>query len=344
MELNDLQVIVNQFLPNDEVTTISRHGNGHIHDSFKVDTSQNRSVLLQRINSDVFKDVPALMYNLQLVTNHLNQKRVNSLKLVKGEGQTYLRIDNQYWRVFEFEPNSFSVDKPQSPEQAYSGGLAFGKFLQDLSNIKIESFKEVISRFHDLNFRLQEFRDALQSANDDRKKHARELTKFAQEHAQQLIDSMANTPIRITHNDTKFNNLLFRETKSPLVIDLDTVMPGITAYDFGDGIRTGAATTEEDEKDLDAVDFDLNMFEGFAKGYLKGCRDILEPEELASLSSAPAYMCFIIGVRFLTDYLSGDIYYPVQYPEHNFIRARNQLKLTGIWLKRREEVTNLLKS
>lgn len=335
-------------------------GNGHINDTYRLinENAEKPDYLLQRINHNVFKNIPAMMNNIQLVTAHIRRKllfsgedagnKVSTLIHTK-KGELFYKEGGDYWRVFQFMKNFRSYDKPDTPEQMYEGAKAFGEFLSHLSDFPIERLHYTLPDFHDMKFRLRQFFGARDEAEKHQLGEAANEIKYVLETADYVtgIQDMSTgygMPLRVTHNDTKFNNVLLdSDDKGQCVIDLDTVMPGYVYFDVGDGIRTGASTADEHELDLQKVDVDLTMINAFAEGYITPTRKLLSEEELDLLPKSGIYMSFIMGLRFLTDYLQGNKYYKVDFPEHNLHRARCQLYLSKLMKKRLPEITDAFK-
>lgn len=343
-----IQPIVSQFAIEGTMASVKAHGTGHIHDTFHVINTNSLcpDYLLQRINHHVFKNIPALTENIQLVTTHLRKKlesiagtnpsqEVLTLIPTKG-GQGYYRDESgNYWRMFLFLPDTRSYDVVQNFQQAYEGGRGFGKFLALLSDLDAALVHETIPAFHDIESRVTLFNKAISRNPRDRVKEVAYEINFVQERIQKMstILNMGRRgvlPLRITHNDTKFNNVLLNANDhAQCVIDLDTVMPGYVAYDFGDAIRTIVNTAPEDEQDLSKISVKVELFEGFTKGFLHETRHILTANEIDSLAMGALLLPFIMGLRFLTDYIDGDTYYKIHYPEHNIFRARAQFNLVA---------------
>ena len=331
-----MKEVASEFNIKGEVKEITPHGNGHIHQTFKVTTDKGRSYLLQEVNTHVFPDVEGLMKNIHLVTEHLqsvNTKGPN-LELIKTKsGQTYLDTNETNWRMFVFLEELQSHDLIDDQQMIHEGAKALGKFIKDLDGLDDNKVKPPITRFHDLSFRLAQLDDAISNGIKSRIEQCKSEIMLIQEHAQdqlrlEKLKMEGTIPIRICHNDTKLNNVLFdKYKKARVVIDLDTVMPGIIHYDFGDGIRTACSTANEDERDLQRVGFNTAKLEAFESGFLEPLEDILTPVEKNTLHLSIPLFPFMQTVRFLTDYLLGDPYYHIQYEEHNLVRARNQLKL-----------------
>jgi thiamine kinase-like enzyme len=343
--------IISKFCIEADLSTIKPYGSGHINDTFYI---QHRSkhlpgYLLQRVNHNVFKDVPSLMSNIHLVTRHLKSKFSEVLEadntdvlalIITEDGRYYYHDDaGNYWRMYEYIENTKSIDQVESSQQAYQGGKAFGVFQTLLFDMDINLLHYTIPDFHHIGKRLSQLNDAIQTNPQNRKKCVVSEIEFILERTDsmftlQKLAEQGEIPLRITHNDTKFNNLLFNnDNKVKCVIDLDTVMPGYVAFDFGDAIRTIINTASEDEKDLDQINLNISLFKAFTEGYLTATAKFLTQNEIKSLSLAVLLFPYMQAVRFLTDYLNGDVYYKVQFSEHNLQRTRAQLQL----LKKLEE-------
>lgn len=331
-------------------------GNGHINDTYRLvnENAGKPDYLLQRINHHVFRNIPAMMGNIQLVTSHIRRKllfagedvctKVSTL-IHTHDGSHFLKEKGEYWRVFKFMKDLRSYDKPYNPEQMYEGARAFGEFLNYLSDFPIQELHYTLPDFHNMKFRLKQFMAARDEAGEHQRNQARDEIRYVLETADyvtaiQDIPVRHYMPLRVTHNDTKFNNVLLdAHDKGQCVIDLDTVMPGYVYFDVGDGIRTGASTADEHELDLQKVDVDLAMIDAFAEGYLNSTGNLLGEAEMSILPKSGIYMSFIMGLRFLTDYLQGNKYYKTDFPDHNLHRARCQLHLSKLMRKRLPEIT-----
>jgi hypothetical protein len=252
---------------------------------------------------------------------------------VKNGRYYYKAADGTYWRMIEYIGNSRSFDRVASPALAFEAGHAFGTFQKLTSDVEPGSLFEVIPRFHDISLRLEQFRLSIRNNSAGRTAATREEINFAESRAGEMhhilnLGTAGKLPVRVTHNDTKINNVLFNQEGCAFsVIDLDTVMPGFILYDFGDAIRTGASTGEEDEADLNKVQIDLALFEAYSRGYLKVAHSFLTIEETDNLAFSAKFMTYIIGLRFLTDHLNGDCYFKTGFPGHNLRRAQAQFKL-----------------
>ncbi|MBE7092307.1 MAG: aminoglycoside phosphotransferase family protein [Clostridiales bacterium] len=315
-------------------------GNGHINDTFRVEDK----FILQRINTDVFKDYEALMNNICLVTAFLQKMLFNNggdvlreaISVIPAiDGKSYYKCaDGLVYRTYIFIQDSLSLDKVETKQDLYSCGFGFGDFQQKLSGFDASQLVETIPHFHDTLKRYEAFKDALNKDVKNRACDCKEEIDFAINHYEMIkniTDIYSKLPLRVTHNDTKLNNVLFDiKTREPLcVIDLDTVMPGYAANDFGDAIRFGASTAAEDETDLSKVHFDFELYKAFAEGFIKGCGNGLTKEEKLSFPYGCLLMTFECGMRFLTDYLNGDTYFKIHREHHNLDRCRTQFKLVS---------------
>ena len=324
---------------NGKVVSCEPYGHGHINKTFLVTTDTGHRYILQSINNSVFKDVDALMNNIESVTSHLMKQTNNPrnvLHLVKTKwGKTYLHQDSAFWRIFRFVENSICLMTPESTEDFYQSAVGFGRFQQQLKDFPAHTLHETIPNFHNTVDRYRIFKETLASDPMGRAAQVQQEIDFIlarEQDAHTLVDLLAEgkIPLRVTHNDTKLNNVMLDAVshKALCVIDLDTVMPGSSLYDFGDAIRFGAATAAEDEKDLSKMEMRLDMFEAFTRGYLQACPDLNE-EERRQLPMGAKLMTLECGVRFLTDYLDGDNYFATSYEGQNLDRCRTQLKLVA---------------
>lgn len=323
-------------------------GEGHINETYAVymptEHGDEFAYILQRVNNNVFKDPAGVMENIFGVTEYLrNVVREEggdpdreTLSCIKTKnGCTYFEdSEGQPWRSYHYISNSVCYQLVEDAEQFYQSGASFGHFLKQLGNYPAASLKETIPDFHNTVKRFENFQIALKRDIKNRAVTCKQEIQFVlnrKEDCQVLVEQQEDgrLPIRVTHNDTKLNNILFDADtgKGLCIIDLDTIMPGLAANDFGDSIRFGAATAEEDEKDLDKMHFDISLYELYTKGYLEETRDVLTPEEAESLAWGARLMTLECGMRFLTDYLQGDTYFKTAYPEHNLVRARTQFRL-----------------
>lgn len=321
---------------------------GHINDTYIVEylVEGGKSVryLLQRINTNVFKMPVELMDNVMGITAHLRKKieaaggdpsrETLTVYPAKDGKKYYMTEEDGCWRMYNFVENTYSINELTSPEDFKSAALSFGNFQKLLADYPIETLYDTIPNFHNTPSRFKDFLDALERNASGRKASAKPEIDFvlAREKDCGVITDMLDKgelPLRVTHNDTKLNNVLFDKdtNKGICVVDLDTVMPGSSLYDFGDSIRFGANTASEDETDLSKVSLSLEYFEAYVEGYLKTAGDSLTENEIIYLPFAAKLLTLECGIRFLGDYINGDVYFKTDYPEHNLIRARTQFKL-----------------
>ena len=349
---NHIYNLIAAFRVDADIASVVPFGSGHINDTYRIKNSDRNGIdyLLQRINHHVFKDVPVLMQNLLYVTDHLKQKlaQVPGSDLEKEvmtivearDGKPYFKDgDDNYWRVFHFLKDTRSYDQVNTKQQAYEGGKAFGRFQALLADMDPGLIKDTIPDFHNIESRFAKFEQAIKADKVGRLNKVSSEVKFIRQRVDEMSEILrlgraGELPLRIVHNDTKFNNVLLNsDDRAQCVIDLDTVMPGYVAYDFGDSIRTIANTAPEDEERIELIDVNISLFESYTKGYLKEAIAFLTESELNSLLKGVLLLPYAQTVRFLTDYLEGDHYYKIQSPDHNLQRTRAQLAL----VKRLEE-------
>ena len=320
-----------------KVESIKPYGEGHINVTYVVNTESGKRYILQKINNSVFPDVPALMRNIGLVTDHLRRKTADSRRVMElirtKDGGNYTEGDDGYYRMYSFVEDTICLQLIEKPEDFYESALAFGGFSESLSDFDASQLAEVIPDFHNTPKRYENFKRAIEKDALGRAKDVKREIDFilSLEEKMSLLEKMrreGSLPLRVTHNDTKLNNVLLdRATRKALcVIDLDTVMPGLSLYDYGDSIRFGASTALEDEKDLEKVSMSLDLFRIYTKGYKKACPSLTEGE-IEAMPLGAETMTLECGMRFLTDYLEGDHYFSIHRPEHNLDRARTQIKL-----------------
>ena len=337
-----LKEIVFQFVEKNDATEVKPLGAGHINDSYKVKSGDNEYVL-QRVNHAIFKNVAELQNNIQRVTNHIREKLETKqvadidrkvLSFIPAhDGKLYYKDeDGNYWRLMHFISDSKSYDTI-NPELAYRAGLAFGDFQKMLADLPGEPLFETIPNFHNMEFRLEEFKEAVEKDKVGRLSKVSNLVKEIENRANEMtkperLHREGKLPKRTNHCDTKVNNILFDSEDQVLcVVDLDTVMPGYVLSDFGDFMRTGANTGEEDDTNLDNVSIDLDIFKGYTKGYLENAASFLSEIEINNLAFGAKLLTYMQTVRFFTDYLNGDTYYKVKHKEHNLERTLAQFKL-----------------
>ena len=345
--------ILNAFKLDAPVTSCERYGCGHVNETYLVVSESGRRYILQKISTRAFHDVPALMQNIISVTQFLKEKTDDPrgvLTLVPTtDGQFFLTCeDGSYWRLYDFVEDAVCLQAPETPEDFYQSALAFGSFQQMLTDFPAETLSETIPMFHNTANRFKLFREKLAEDPMGRAASVKEEIEFALAHeaeASTLVDLQASgeLPTRVTHNDTKLNNVMLDATtkKALCVIDLDTIMPGLSLYDFGDSIRFGAATAAEDETDLSKVEMSLDLFRTYAAGFLSACPGLTDLEKKLMPLGAKM-MTLECGVRFLTDYLDGDHYFKVHRENHNLDRCRTQFKLVADMEKKWAEMAAVI--
>jgi len=326
------------------------YGSGHINDTylltFEIAEMGTMDVILQRMNKEIFKNPVELMENIVGVTTHLRRKIIENggnperetLNLIQAaDGKKYfVDYKGEYWRSYRFITEATSYDLVKDPKDFYESALAFGRFQSLLSDYPADTLHETIAGFHDTKARLAVFKDAVEKDVCGRASRVQEEIQFVLAHEGianvfgELLEK-GEIPLRVTHNDTKLNNIMIDDKtgKGICVIDLDTVMPGLAMNDFGDSIRFGASTAEEDERDLDKVSCSMELFELYVKGFLEGCNGKLTDREVELMPMGAKVMTFECGMRFLTDYLEGDHYFKIHREGHNLDRCRTQFKLVA---------------
>lgn len=358
--MKPLDEIVSHFGIKVNETDISPLGNGLINDTYKVTAGQagdNQCYVLQRINHHIFKDVDTLQRNIGIVTRHIRAHLLakgagdidkRALRFLENPetGKTYHFDGENYWRMMLFLDNT-ETRKAITPENAYRTGAAFGEFQHMLSDVT-EEIKESIPDFHNMEFRLEQFREAVKADSAGRADSVQDLIEELEKRSAhaclaEKLHREGKLPKRICHCDTKVDNILFDpEGNVVCVIDLDTVMPSFIFSDFGDFLRSAANTGREDDPDTGNVGFDMEIFRQFAKGYIESARCFLTPLETELLPYAAERFAYMQSIRFLTDYLNGDTYYKTDYPGHNLTRAKAQYALLRAIESKTEEMTDYI--
>ena len=352
------QIYLNEVLKQFDIyLNAESYGNGHINDTYCVDGPQ---YILQRINTSIFRNPDELMSNIENVTSFLRKKiiaaggnpdRQTLTVIPTKDGDNYYKIDDRnVFRVYKFISHTKSIENDKTLDDLYQAGKGFGNFQKLLDDFPVEMLYETIKDFHHTPKRVEALKEAIRENKAGRADSVQAEIAFALENASwadTVIKGIENgeIPVRVTHNDTKINNILFDQTtgEAVCVIDLDTVMPGSMLYDFGDALRMGGSTAAEDETDLDKVWFDADAYKYFAKGYLSEMKDYLTPAELKLLPFSVKLMTYECSIRFLTDYLNGDTYFKIHREHHNLDRARNQFKLVADIAKKEKELEDLVK-
>jgi hypothetical protein len=344
--MNDLLPVISHFDTSGKIREILPMGSGHIHETYRVfnESADHDDYVLQQVNTHVFRDPEAVMQNLDRVTTHIRgklhqsgypdiQRRVLTPVILREGGYLYRDTEDRRWRCFVFIPDHRSYDRATSWDMVYAGGKAYGRFLEQLSDLDARSIRETIPGFHDLDLRISQFEKACSNGVKERLEETSteiEMLRSRKDEMRTILElgKKGAIPLRIVHHDTKINNVLFSDKGEGLcVIDLDTVMPGFVHDDFGDSIRTFTNTGEEDDADLKGVSMDIHYFEAYTSGFLEVTTGMLAPVEKEHLALSARVMTYMQVVRFLTDYLNGDTYYRIHHPKHNLQRTRAQLKL-----------------
>lgn len=357
--MNQYLEIADHFQLDGKAVSARSHGGGHINDTFLVKTQTGEHYyILQRINTAVFQNAAALMDNIILVTDFLREKIVKAggdperetmnVVLTK-EGKTLYQNEEGSWRVYRFIDGTMTMQSCENADQFYLSACAFGHFQKLLADFPADKLYESIPNFHNTKSRYLDFEAAVERDVCGRAASVAKEIAFVREHkefAATLVDlqESGELPLRVTHNDTKLNNVLFDEgTGKPLaVVDLDTVMPGLSVNDFGDSIRFGATYAAEDEPDLSKVNFELHLFECYTKGFLGECGELLTDREKKMLPVGAMMMTFECGMRFLTDHLNGDTYFKIHRENQNLDRCRTQFKLVCDMEKAREQMDKVV--
>ena len=333
-----MEQAIRAFCLEGEPLSCERYGMGHINRTYLVVTDAPRRYILQRLSREAFHDIPGLMENVRAVTECLARQTDDPrscLHLIptKEGGCWHRDAEGEYWRVYDFVEDSLCLQAAESPEDFYQSAVAFGGFQRMLRDFPADTLRETIPDFHNTPDRYRKFDAVLRAdpcgrAAGVEREIAFVLARREEVGTLQRLREGGALPLRVTHNDTKLNNVMLdaKTRRALCVIDLDTVMPGLAAYDFGDSIRFGASTAAEDERDLERVRMDLELYRTFVRGFVPACGGLTETE-LASLPWGARLMTLECGLRFLTDYLNGDTYFSIAFPEHNLIRARNQIAL-----------------
>lgn len=332
--MTELKQVFSQFLLENNIGTYQAFGNGHIHDTYRVETCTG-TFIIQRINHHIFKDIEGMMTNIVLVSEYLSSQSDYTLEVLKPKcthsGATYIQDDTgNYWRCFPFIENTATLEQLETPKQAYAIAHAFGTFIKTLSDFPVTKLKCTIPHFHNGIYRLQQLNNAVKYSSSGLKKSASTALNFI--HSEQFIFddiSKLNLSTRVVHNDTKANNILMNAegTLARCVIDLDTVMPGILLSDFGDMVRTCTSSVLEDSADFGAVEMQKPIFDALYNGFLVALGGVITVQERNALVLGTKWIILEQACRFLTDFLEGDCYYKTKYPTHNLVRAKNQIAL-----------------
>ncbi len=342
--MDKLKKIYDTFVSSGRFVSATPYGSGHINDTYLVKVDEDVEYILQRLNSNVFKDIPKLVKNKELVCGHIRNRLIrHKVSDITRKYITYFYTDKgnayhkdyegNYWTLSLFIKGSKSYDVIPDSQIAYQVGIGFGEFENRISDFDARLLTETIPLFHNVPRRQRELKEALAKASPERIESSKELLEYLKKFDKQMLELQqlkddGFLPLRVTHNDTKANNLLFDHNDRPLcVIDLDTVMPGIVHYDFGDAIRSACNSAGEETRNLDEVVFNMAFFEAFTAGFMEKAKHLFTLREKKTLAQGCILMTYLQAVRFLTDYLDGDHYYPITYPEHNLQRTKVQVRL-----------------
>lgn len=333
----DLVKIFYEFLPNEEFVAYKRYGNGHINSTFLMISKKFEAYVLQRINHYAFKDIDLLMNNICEVTSHLNKKKIESIQMIKAtNGKHYVEEDGEFYRMYRFMDFTMTFEKPEGLQTVRNAAEAFGKFHKNLSDLDANKLGEVIPHFHDTPKRYNDLVNAIKEDKMDRVKNVQREIAIVEKYKEKLgliTEGLVSGEVKlhITHNDPKINNALFDEETRQFrsIIDLDTVMPGSVLYDFGDALRSLFTGDKEDSLDYEKVVGNLKIYKAYLESYYKETQSFLTKREKELFPYAPFILSIECGIRFLEDYLKGDVYFHTKYPEHNLDRARTQLNLAS---------------
>lgn len=362
LERDLIENAIKQFQVDGKLKDYYRYGNGHINDTFAVvfqTKEEEKRYILQRINHSIFKDPVKLMQNITRVTSFLKDevrkiggdelREVMTVIYTIDGNSYYIDYEGFYWRMYIFIEDATCFEQVNKPEDFYQSAVAFGKFQKLLSGFDASILHEVIPDFHNTPVRFERFLKAVKEDTHNRVKEVREEINFFVERKEAMESCMnylvqGKLPLRVTHNDTKLNNVMIdNQTGNGLcVVDLDTVMPGLSIFDFGDSIRFGANTAVEDERDLSKVGLNLELFEQYVKGFLYGSEGSLTSTEISMLPHGAKTMTLECGMRFLTDYLEGDVYFRIHCQDHNLVRCHTQMTLAHDMEKKWNEMERIV--
>ena len=362
MTNEDIRAVADAFCTEGQYDTFSPISDGHINRTYALTfhTPHGRKrYVLQAVNTAVFTEPVLLIENIRNVTDFLREKiraqggdpARETLQLVAAkDGKWYMENKGGFWRMYHYIEGAVAYQTVERPALFQNAARAFGKFQRLLSDYPAATLHETIPHFHDTPKRFRDFQQALEKNAAKRCDTAEKEIAFYLSHqsiAGTITDEIAkgNIPLRVTHNDTKLNNIMMDEKtdQAVCVIDLDTVMPGSALYDFGDSIRFGASSGAEDEQDVDQIYMRMDLFESYTKGYLEEAKTALTPAEIDGLPMSAVIMTLECGLRFLTDYLNGDTYFQTDYPTHNLVRCRTQAKLVEDMLQKQDQMHRIVR-
>ena len=332
----------------DPTMKTGKYGSGHIHATYLINIGPEKYIL-QAFNDTVFRSPEKISANLDIIGTHLGEKKIPfalPLPLKNEQGAVFTAIDRQLYRLFPFI-EGVTKDAVEHPDQARLAAEAFGTFIKTFLNAPTEGLQESIPDFHSLSHRYQQLQDSLKHTKLPLNEELEFLIEFylGQKGLLEQYQAYQNSlPLRVTHSDTKINNLIFEKDLSKVnaLIDLDTIMPGYIFYDFGDLVRTVACTVDESSQNWDHITVDLKKYQALMSGFSKPLASLISNEEMASLPFGGEMMTYIMGLRFLADYLNGNIYYSISYPLQNFHRAKNQYQLLVSLQENRAQIREMM--
>ena len=354
--IDKLLTIAGQFELEGTIAEIKPLGEGFINDTYVVKTEGDApDYILQRKNHLIFPDVPGMMDNIKAVTEHIKSKVADPMRetltvIPAKDGKLYVKDGENFWAVCLFIPDTTSPSRAESPEQAYQGGLGTGRFQALLADFD-KPLNETIKGFHNIRWRFQQWDETIAADRVGRVAQLKEEISWIESRRKEMLDFWSlvedgTIPMHVTHNDTKISNVLFNKADGSMLcmIDLDTVMTSTSLNDFGDAIRIYANTGAEDEKDLDKVELDMEMFKAYTEGYLHERKASMVQSELDYLAFSARYITFEQVLRFLMDYIDGDRYYKIAYPDHNLVRTRAQYKLLQSMEGKYEQMLKIIRN
>ena len=351
----NLTPIINTFQIKGTYITTETINSGYINATYKINTTQ-ASYILQKVNHHIFKNVKELTQNIIRITEHIkaktpkeNQENTLEVILTNTNNGFYKDDEGNFWRMFNYLPDSITFEILQNPSQATALGIAFATFQKQLIDLPEPPLFEILPNFHNTSIRIEQFKEAIKNNVDNRLATVEEEVTYLLNLALEMeevvnLGKQQLIPLRSIHQDAKLSNILFNQHNETLcIIDLDTTMPGYLCYDFGDAVRTGMNTAGEEEKDISKVGLHFDLFKAFAKGYASVSKDFITPKEIDTLVLGAKIITYEQAIRFLADYLNGDIYYQTSYPEHNLIRTKVQIALLKDILAHYEEMCAYVK-
>ncbi len=346
--MDNIAAVIEAYGLKDPDMKIGKYGSGHIHGTFLVNAGPNRFIL-QAFNDTVFRSPEKISANLDIIAAHLEGKKlpfVLPLPLKNNMGAVFTVADGQFYRLLPFVVG-VTKDAVEHPDQANLAAEAFGRFIQVFLDVPVGGLQESIPDFHNLLHRYQQLQESTTNTKLPIHGELESLVNFYLNQTgllEQYRTYQNNLPLRVTHSDTKINNLIFKEDLSKVnaLIDLDTIMPGYIFYDFGDLVRTVACTEDESSRNWEGIGIDLKKYQALLTGFCRPLTSSISHEEMESLPFGGEMMTYIMGLRFLTDYLNGNVYYTIHYPEQNFHRAKNQYKLLVSLQKNRDNIREMM--